>query len=227
MQAPSLSQIRILLVDAHELVRVALCLLIEQHAGMAVVGQAAKRADALAIAAHARPNIILLELDLLDENGLDFLPELILASGGGRLVVLTGLLDPEEHRKAVRLGAMGLVLKNQSADVLIAAIEKVHANEVWLTSLMVAKVLGEMSRPREVVRPSPEAARIAALTIREREVVLLIGEGLKNKQLAARLSISETTVSHHLTSIFDKLGIDNRFDLVIFAYRHGLAHPPR
>jgi DNA-binding NarL/FixJ family response regulator len=216
-----------MLVDAHELVRVGLCLLIEQHTGMEVVGQAGGRADALAIAAHARPDIILLDLDLRGENGLDFLPELIHASGGGRVIVLTGLLDPEEHHKAVRLGAMGLVLKDQSAGVLIAAIEKVYANEVWLTPMMVAKVLGELSRPREAVRLSPEAARIAALTTREREVVLLIGEGLKNKHIAARLSISETTVSHHLTSIFDKLGVDTRFDLVIFAYRHGLAHPPR
>jgi len=204
-----------------------LCLLIEQHAGMAVVGQAGKRADALAIAACERPDIILLELDLHGESGLDFLTELIQASGGGRVIVLTGLLDSEMHRKAVRLGAMGLVLKNQAADVLITAIEKVHANEVWLTPAMVANVLSELSYPREVVRPTPEAARIAALTTREREVVVLIGEGLKNKQIAARLSISEATVSHHLTAVFDKLGVDNRLDLVIFAYRHGLAHPPR
>ena len=226
MQAATTKPIRILIVDDHEIVRVGLSLLIEGRAGMEVVGEAGNGADALAIATRERPDIILLDLNLRGESGLDFLPELIDVSGGGRVIVLTGLLDPEQHRKAVRLGAIGLVLKDQPAAVLITAIEKVSVGEVWLTPAMVANVLSEISRPREIVRPNPEVARIAALTVREREVVALIGEGLKNKQIAARLSISEATVSHHLTSIFDKLGVDNRFDLVIYAYRHGLARPP-
>src|SRR5262245_12321710 len=110
MQAPTTKPIRILIVDDHEMVRVGLSLLIEQHAGLQVAGEARNRTEALAIASRERPDIILLDLDLRGENGLDFLPELIDLSGGGRVIVLTGLLDPQEHRKAVRLGAIGLVL---------------------------------------------------------------------------------------------------------------------
>jgi DNA-binding NarL/FixJ family response regulator len=227
MPTSTAGRIRIVIVDDHAVVRTGLSLLIERHSGLTVVGEAANRADALAVAAREQPDIILLDLDLRGESGLDLLPELCNAVAGVRVIVLTGMPDSEKHRKAVRLGAMGLVLKEHADEVLIKAIEKVHAGEIWIPPAMVASVLADMSRPHRAAQPDPEAARIASLTSREREVIALIGEGLKNKQIAARLSISEATVSHHLTSIFEKLGAGNRFDLVIYAYRHGLAHPPR
>jgi two-component system nitrate/nitrite response regulator NarL len=223
------SSIRVLLVDDHELVRTGLRMLLERQPRITVVGEAASRADALAIACREQPDIILLDLDLGDESGLDFLPELLAGAGRARVILVTGVRAPEEHYRAVQLGAMGLVHKEQAADVLIQAIEKVHAGEIWLEASMVTRALAEMSGQRAVgeAQTNPEAAKIARLTAREREVIGLIGEGLYNKQIAKQLSISEATVSHHLTSIFDKLGLANRFDLVIYAYRHGLAAPPR
>jgi DNA-binding NarL/FixJ family response regulator len=124
---------------------------------------------------------------------------------------------------------MGLVRKEQGADVLVQAIEKVHSGEVWLEPTIVMRALAEISGRHSAAAPpvDPEAAKIARLTPREREVIGLIGEGLYNKDIAERLSISTATVSHHLTSIFDKLDVANRFDLVIYAYRHGLAESPR
>ena len=92
---------------------------------------------------------------------------------------------------------------------------------------MMAKVLAEMSPARANKKIDPEAAKIATLTKREREVITLVGEGIKNKQIANRLFISEITVRHHLTSIFSKLNLSDRFDLIIYAYRNGLANPPR
>jgi DNA-binding NarL/FixJ family response regulator len=229
MTSPATTLIRILLVDDHELVRTGLRIALERHAHLMVVGEAANPAHALAIAAHERPDIILLDLDLSGVSSLDFLPELLTAADGGRAILVTGVRTPEEHYRAVQLGAMGLVRKEQAADVLVQAIEKVHAGEVWLEASMVVRVLAEISGQRgAATQPAnPEAAKIARLTAREREVIGLIGEGLYNKQIAERLSISPATVSHHLTSIFDKLGVANRFDLVIYAYRHGLAESPR
>jgi DNA-binding NarL/FixJ family response regulator len=90
----------------------------------------------------------------------------------------------------------------------------------------MASVLSEVSRTGKAPKADPEAEKIARLTNREREVVALIGEGLKNKDIADRLFISETTVRHHLTSIFDKIGVSDRVELLIYAYRHGLANPP-
>jgi DNA-binding NarL/FixJ family response regulator len=196
---------------------------------MTVVGEASSRAEVLAIAGREQPDIILLDLDLCGESSLDFLPELLSGANRARVILVTGVRAPEEHYRAVHLGAMGLVRKEQAADVLIQAIEKVHAGEVWLEPSMVARAITEMSGRRAVgqAQPDPEAAKIARLTAREREVIALIGEGLYNTQIAARLSITEATVSHHLTSIFAKLGLANRFDLVIYAYRHSLAEPLR
>jgi len=216
--------IRILLIDDHAIVLAGLRLLIESRPGLKVVGEAGNRAEALAIAAQERPDIILLDLDLGRDSGLDFLPELLLAAKEARVIILTGVRDLEAHRRAVSLGAMGVVPKEKAADVLIKAFEKVHAGEVWLDRSMIATVLAERSRPKKV---DPEAAKIAALSPREREVVALVGQGIKNKQIATRLFISETTVRHHLTSIFSKLDLSDRFELIIYAYRHNLARPPQ
>jgi DNA-binding NarL/FixJ family response regulator len=224
---PATPDIRVLLVDDHQIVRTGLRLLLDRHPRMTLVGEAAGRADALALAAREQPDIILLDLDLGGESSLDILPALLVSAGEARVIVVTGVRAPEQYLCAVQLGTMGLVRKEQAADALIEAIEKVHAGEVWLEPSIVAQVITTMSGTRTAgaERAVPAAARSAALTAREREVTALIAEGLYNKQIAERLSISEATVSHHLTSIFRKLGLANRFDLVVYAYRHGLAKP--
>jgi DNA-binding NarL/FixJ family response regulator len=215
--------IRILIVDDHGVLRAGLRLIIESQPHMRVVGEAADRASALWAAAAERPDIILLDLDLGDESGADVLPELRDSVPDSRVILLTGLRDPEAHRRAVQRGAMGLVLKETAIETVIKAIEKVHAGEVWLDRTMIATILSERLRATGSHEHNADAARIATLTDREREVIRLVGEGLKNRQIAERLVISEATVRHHLTSIFSKLGVTDRFELVIYAYRHGLA----
>jgi DNA-binding NarL/FixJ family response regulator len=229
MAASAINPIRVLLVDDHQLVLTGLCLLLERHAHIAVVGTATTGAGALDIAAREQPAIILLDLDIGGQSSLTLLPGLLAATPNARVILVTGVRAPEQYISAVRMGVMGLVRKEQAAEVLIQAIEKVYAGETWLERSLVARVLAEIAgqRTAEQEQAAIEIAKIARLTAREREVIGLIGEGLYNKQLAARLSITEATVSHHLTSIFDKLGLANRFDLVVYAYRHGLAKLPR
>jgi DNA-binding NarL/FixJ family response regulator len=173
------------------------------------------------------PDIILLDLDLGDESGLDLLPELIAAVPDARIILLTGLRDIEIQRRAILLGAMGLVSKQKAADTVIRAIEKVYAGEVWLDRAMIASILNERVNTNAAPDQNVEALRIAKLTEREREVIQLIGEGIKNRQIAERLYISEATVRHHLTSVFAKLGVADRFELVIYAFQHGLAKLPQ
>ena len=218
--------LRIVLIDDHGIVRAGLRMLIESQAGMTVVGEAATRADALAIAAREQPDIILLDLDLEGESGLDFLQELLDIPPRARVIILTGVRDPEAHRRAVRLGAMGLVIKDKAAEVLIKAIEKVHAGEVWLDRALTASVLSEMAQADQTKKADPEAEKIGSLTSREREVVGLVCEGLKNKQISERLFISEATVRNHLTSILSKLELSDRFELALYSYRQHLAKPP-
>ncbi len=226
MMVPSnVSPQRILFVDDHALFRSALRLLIEKELRPAVVYEASNRAEALE-GMKVQPDVVLLDVDLGAESGLDFLPDLLAAGRDARVVVLTSASDPELHRRAVLLGAVGLVLKVEVANVLIEAIRKVHAGEVWLGSSLIASVIGEIAHPRRKQQPDPETLKITSLTGREREVIALVGEGLRNKQISERLFISTATVRHYLTSVFSKLGVTDRQMLIIYAYQHGLATLP-
>ncbi len=227
MSQPGCESIRILIIDDHAIVRAGLRMLIESQPNMKVVGEAGNCDGVLASIAREQPDIILLDLDLGGKNGLDSLPDMISASVTARVIILTGVQDSQAHRRAVRSGAMGLVFKEKAAEVLIKAIERVHAGEVWLDRTMTATVLAEMSRSGEAEKADPEASKVASLTDREREIISLVCEGLKNKQIGERLFISEMTVRNHLTSILSKLDLSDRFELALYSYRHKLAPPPR
>ena len=101
-----------------------------------------------------------------------------------------------------------------------------HSGEAWFDRALLGRTLASLARPREAATPSGDAARIASLTARETEVISLVGQALRNRSIADRLCISEATVRHHLTSIYEKLGVADRLELVVFAYRHKLGEPP-
>ena len=216
--------ITIMIVDDHVVIRSGLRMLIEHDQQMLVVAQAGNRTEALERATTARPDVIILDILLGDDDGLSFLPELCQASPSSRVLVLTGVQNPDAHRRAIRRGAMGIVLKEHAADQLLKAIKKVHDGEVWIERSMMGSMIQEFNKPALV---DPEVTKIESLTDREREVIALIGEGLKNKQVGERLFISETTVTHHLSSVFSKLEVSDRLELIIYAFRHGLAKMPK
>lgn len=219
-------QIRIMIIDDHAVIRAGLRMLIEQEQTMNVVAQAGTRAEALLLAEKEQPDIILFDLMLGDDDGLEFLPALCEISPNSRVLVLTGVQTTESHRLAIRRGAMGIVLKQQAADLLLKAIRKVYAGEVWIDRSMMGSVLDDVRSERQQ-GSNTEATKIASLTPREREVVALVSEGLKNKLIGERLYISETTVTHHLSSVFSKLEVSDRLELIIYAFRHGLAKMPK
>ena len=219
--------IRIVLVDDQLLFRAGMKSLISRSTGMTVVGDAGTRAEALAVVQREQPDIVLLDLRLQGQSVIDFLPELVAAAENTKIVLLTSTRDPEVQHKAVRMGAKGLLSKDSSFDMVAKAIARVHEGEAWLDHSMTAMVLDELVRRREAKKLNPEEAKIAALTAREREVISAVGEGLKNKQIGKRLFISDVTVHHHLTSIYSKLDVSDRLELIIYAYRHGLASIPR
>lgn len=225
MPSLPIKPIRVLLIEGYEITRLGLRTLIEREPGLTVVGEATNRAESIS-AARAQPDIIILDPDLGRESSLDFLPELLAVARNARALILTDILDPALHHRAVRLGAMGLVLKMEAARVMTTAIRKIHAGEVWLNRSMIASVLSEMRQARETKPLDAEAAKIARLTEREREVIALVGEGIRNKQIAERLIISEPTVRHYLTSIYEKIGVADRLELMIYAYQHNLAKLP-
>jgi len=220
-----MTSIKVLIVEDHLIVRAGLRMLLDKQPSVAVVGEAGNREDALALAASHQPDIVLLDLMLNEESSLGFLSDLLACASQARVIILTGMPDAEVHRRAVSLGAMGVVLKGQDPAILYKAIDRVHAGEVWIERSLMASVLSQMSQAKS--SRDPEADKIALLTPREREVIALIGEGLKNRGIAERLFITETTARNHLASIFTKLGVTDRLELALYAYRHHLVPPPR
>jgi DNA-binding NarL/FixJ family response regulator len=223
METSENQPIRVLIVDDHAVVRTGLRLLLNQHPTIAVVGETASIAQTLAFARQTPVDLILLDLDLNGENGLDAIAELLAIQPRARILVLTGVTDGALHRRAVRAGASGLVLKEKGGEVVVKAIEKVQSGELWFERGVLSGALREVAGGGSV---AAESAKIEGLTEREREVIRLLSQGKKNKQIAEELYISETTVRHHLTSIFDKLGVEDRLELSIYAFRHGLAKVP-
>ena len=222
---PAPIKIRILIIDDQLIVREGLRMLIENHPGTKVVAMARTRSEALDIITREPLDLIILDLELGGSSALSFIPQLREAAKDARILVLTGLRDSPTHQKAAQNGAMGVVLKEDAADLLLKAIEKVYKGEAWLDRLTLGSLIFQMSsQEKETV--DPRARKIASLTERERQVINLIAEGLKNRQIAERLFISHVTVTHHLSSIYDKLGVSDRLELVIYAFANKLAKIP-
>jgi len=226
MPESSAARIRIFTIDGHELIRAGLCLLLSQQKDFEVVGGASTVPEAIPLVQRAQPDIILLSISRDDGAGVEFLPEILAASEATRVLALADSADEELSRKAVRLGASGVLSKDKPAATLVKAIERIHAGEAWLDRSTTAGLLRELSPRSRGPKQDPEQAKIALLTEREREVIKLIGKGLKNKQIAETLFISGITVHHHLTSIYSKLEVTDRLELLIYAYRNGLAALP-
>jgi DNA-binding NarL/FixJ family response regulator len=226
MVDPAVTSVRIVIIDDHIMVRAGLRMLIEQEPNLHVVGEAGELEMAVHITAATQPDVILLDLDMGGQNALDILPDLQAVATSAQVLVLTGVRDPAAHRDAVRRGALGVLLKDQAADVLVKAILKVHAGEVWLDRVAMAHVLADLRTPAVPRDADPEQEKVTALSDREREVLDLVIQGLKNRDIGDRLFISDHTVRHHVAAIFAKLGVSSRLELILYADRHHLAKPP-
>ena len=222
---PAPVKIRVLIVNDQLIVREGLRMLIENYPATKVVAMASTRSEALETVAREAIDVIILDLELGGFIAISFVPQLREAAKKARILVLTSSRDPEIHQKVVQLGAMGVVLKENAAELLLKAIEKVHDGEAWLDRMALGTLLWRMSH-HDIASLDPQAKRISSLSDRERQVIVLIAEGLKNRQIAERLFISPTTVTHHLSSIYSKLGVTDRLVLVIYAFANKLAKMP-
>ena len=224
MIAPSENPIRILLVDDHQSFLWGMAKLIESDGpGMKVIGTAADMSEALTVAQSEQPDIILLDIDLNGVNSLDSM-SLLRKATSAVVLILTGVRDAEIHDRAVLSGARGVVQKESSPEVILKAIKKVYDGEIWLdrasTGRLFTKLLDHSNN-----EPSPETTNIATLTPREREIIdVIIKHGRStNKQIAGDLNMSEHTLRNPLTSIYSKLGVENRLELVMYAVKHRMS----
>ena len=192
-------------------------------ANMKVMGTASDIAEALAILEREQPDVILLDIDLNGLNSLDSMP-LLRNATSAMVLILTGMRDAETHERAVLAGARGVVQKEVSAEMILKAIKKVHEGEIWLDRLTTGRIFTKLL-DHSTNQVSPEAANIESLTSREREIInVMVNQGHStNKQIALHLNMSEHTLRNHLSSIYSKLEVENRLELVMYAVKHHIS----
>lgn len=210
------SCIRVFLVDDHPTILWGLETLIESASPrMTLAGSASNLDQMFASLATARPDVILLDLDLDGANSLGCIEDLAQRTAA-QVLIFTGSGDTELHERAVVRGARGVVHKQQCADLLLRAIEKVHGGELWLDRVTLGRVMTTLARgPLK----DPEAIKIGALTPKERQIVVTVvrEKGARNKLVAEKLHMSEHTLRNHLTTIYSKLEVSGRMDLYLYA----------
>jgi DNA-binding NarL/FixJ family response regulator len=211
--------IRILVADDHPMLREGLVAVLATQPDFEVVGEAADGAETVRLAQKLRPDVILLDLEMPETDGIAALEGLREAGSEARAVVFTAYDTDERILGALRAGARGYLLKGASRAEIFSAVRTVHAGGSLLQPGVTDRLLEHIGR-------SDERGQADQLTPRELEVLGLISEGLQNSEIAGRLYVTERTVKFHVSSILAKLGADNRTEAVALAARRGLIRMP-
>jgi two-component system nitrate/nitrite response regulator NarL len=212
------SSIRILVADDHAMFRDAVRKLLEEADDVEIVGEAANGLECAKLLAQLKPDILLLDLRMPEKGGLGVLEEVKFDSLLTRVIVLTAADDERDVLRAMRLGARGIVLKQSASDLLLKSIRKVHDGEIWLDNRMTAEVIDAFKKSAE----AGQRREKPLLSDREKEIVQLVAQGFRNREIGEKLFISEQTVKNHLHNIFDKLGVSDRLELALYAIHHRL-----
>jgi two-component system, NarL family, nitrate/nitrite response regulator NarL len=220
--APPKSEIRILIADRHALLREGLRSLLEEQSGFRVIGETAEGQELGQLVEELKPDILLLDLHLPHILPIEALQSIVKKCKITRVILLVTAIERGQASEAFRAGARGVMRKSSDPDSLFKCIRAVMSDKYWVMNEAVsdlAQIVGEegfmaegMGKPKNF-----------GLTRREMEILAAVVSGLTNREVAKRFSISEQTVKHHVTNIFDKLGVYNRLELALFAVHHGLV----
>jgi two-component system nitrate/nitrite response regulator NarL len=218
--------VRIVIADDHPIVRDGLKKLLLLEDDFEIVGEAGDGREVLDKVRELNPDVLLLDLRMPNLDGLGALQALQQVNPRTRVIVLTASEDKNEFVQAMKLGCSGIVLKQTASDLIVKSIRKVHSGEIWLDSHTTAAVMRQFSTALDGSSPSPSGTgkgrERSPLSTREREIVALVAQGYKNKEMAEKMFISEQTVKNHLHNIFDKLGVSDRLELALYAIHKGL-----
>lgn len=211
--------IRILIADDHSIFRDGLRKLLEADGGFVVVGEATNREEALNLVGTLKADLLLLDISMPRLDGLEVLRRLPKNRSSLHTILLTASIEKSEIVEALLLGARGIVPKQSASQMLFKSIRSVMAGELWVSRDMVSDLVETL---RGTAKSGPGASNTFGLTHRELEIIGAVADGQVNKDIAQTFHISEYTVKHHLTRIFDKLGVCNRVELAMFATNHDL-----
>lgn len=223
MDETATQRVRIVLADDHQMFRDAVRRLLDSEPDLAVVGEAGDGEEAVALTLQYEPDILLLDVAMPHANGMQVLQQIAAASKATRIIMVTGAVEENELRQALRLGARGFVLKESGAVQLLESIRVVHGGEYFVGRECMADLVSAV-RTRGVAIEGQVPIKKAdfGLTTRERQIVSAVVNAYQNKEIAEKFAISEKTVKHHLTNIFNKVGVSNRLELALFAVHHHL-----
>jgi DNA-binding NarL/FixJ family response regulator len=213
--------IRVLIADDHPIFRKGLRSVLEAEAGFEVVGEAENGEEAVRLSRDLLPHVLLLDLSMPGVSGMEALAELASAPTPVRTIMLTAAIEKPEIVKALQLGAAGVVLKSASTELLFKSIRSVMDGEHWIGRGAVSDLVEALRAQMGGATEKPARERFG-LTKRELEITSTVVSGLSNREIARKLSLSEDTVKHHLTNIFNKMGASNRLELALFAVHHRL-----
>jgi two-component system nitrate/nitrite response regulator NarL len=217
--------VRILIADDHPIFRDGLKRLLESEGEFKVIGEACDGVEAVALARQLIPEIMLLDLAMPRRQGLETLRELASDARSVRVILLTAAAEKEQIVEALQLGARGVVLKDSATQILLKSIRAVMNGEYWVGRESVSNLVQYL---RTLVTPAsalPQRNKYR-LTPRELEIIAAVVAGFANKEIAQYFKISEDTVKHHLSNIFDKVGVSSRLELALFAVNQSLPFKP-
>jgi two-component system, NarL family, nitrate/nitrite response regulator NarL len=214
--------IRIMLADDHPVVREGLRKLIELEDDLQVVAEAADGREVLEAIKDIKPDIVLLDLKMPGMDGLAVLQTLQHLKTVSKTIVLTASEDKNEWVQAMKMGCCGIVVKQTDPELILKSIRKVYGGEIWLDSHTTAAVMRQFAAPGEGGGTGRGGRSRSPLSNREREIVALVAQGYRNREMAEKMFISEQTVKNHLHNIFDKLGVSDRLELALYAIHKGL-----
>jgi DNA-binding NarL/FixJ family response regulator len=221
----SAQEVRILLADDHPIFRDGLKRLLEAEAGLKVIAEASNGAEAVKLVKLHKPDLLLLDLSMPQQTGIEAIRELGSLGASVRIILLTAAVEKSQIVEALQLGARGVVLKESATQLLIQAVRVVMAGEYWVGREQVSNLVQYL---RTLMQTTAQEARQRkfGLTPRELEIVSAVVAGFANKEIAGHFKISEDTVKHHLSNIFDKLGVSTRLELALFAVNQALPLIP-
>ncbi|WP_420363698.1 response regulator transcription factor [Curtobacterium aetherium] len=224
--------IRVVIVDDQAVVRTGLGMMVDAEPDLTVVGQAPNGAEAIAVCADLRPDVVLMDVRMPVLDGIAATRSIVSAGTAGAVVILTTFDDEEYLLDAVRAGALGFLLKDAGPDLIAAGVRAAHTGDTLIAPSMTRALLENrlLTAPSSAgpAAPTPPAAHapvLATLSAREREVLTALVRGASNAQIAKDLWISEATVKTHISSVLGKVGATSRVQAVVFAYESGFVRP--